>query len=213
MQAHDAVHLGGEAFVVGGDQRGGAFVADEAEELGEDAVGGVLVEVAGGLVRQHQRGAVGERAGDGDALLLAAGQLRRAVLEAVADAERGQELRRALLGGGAFGAVDELRQDDVLGRVEIGQQMVELVDEAEPVAADRGAPGGVELRRFLAGDADRALEPALEQADRLEQGRLARARGAEQRDDLARRDREVDAAQDVDRLPALGEGAREGGGL
>ena len=37
-------------------------------------------------------------------------------------------------------AADQLRQDDILGRVEIGQQMVELIDEAELVAAHRGAP-------------------------------------------------------------------------
>ena len=64
--------------------------------------------------------------------------------------------------------------------------MVELVDEAEQVAAQPRAAVVVELGGFLAADPDRALEPALEQADRLEQGRLARARRPEQRDDLAR---------------------------
>ncbi len=94
--------------------------------------------------------------------------------------------RRARVGIGARGAVDQLRQHDILDRVEIGQQMVELIDEAEPVAARPRCGRAVEqLRGFLAGDADRAVEPALEQADRLQQGRLARARRAEQRDDLA----------------------------
>jgi hypothetical protein len=129
------------------------------------------------------------------------------------DAERGQQLRGSLLRRRALGAVDELRQDDVLRRVEIGQQMMELIDEAEPVAPHRGAPCGIELCRLFAHDADRAVEPALQQAHRLKQGRLARARGAEQRHDLAGRDGEVDAPQDMDRLPALGEGAGEAGGL
>ena len=63
-----------------------------AEELGEDGVGGRLVEIAGGLVGEHQRRLVGERTGDRDTLLLAAGQLRRAVVEPRAKPERGQQL-------------------------------------------------------------------------------------------------------------------------
>ena len=87
--------------------------------------------------------------------------------------------------------------------------MVELVDEAEQVAAQAGAAVVVELGGFLAGEPDRAFEPAFEQPDRLEQGRLARARRPEQRDDLARLDREIDPAQDVDGDVALGEAALE----
>ena len=45
------------------------------------------------------------------------------------------------------------------------------------------------------GDLDLTAEPALKQPDRLEQGRLARSRGAEQREKLAGLDDEVDIAQ------------------
>ena len=72
-------------------------------------------------------------------------------------------------------AVDQLRDDHILGGAEIGQQMVELVDEAQCLAADAGAGAIGQIGRFFAFDADRAFEPALEQPDRLEQGRLARA--------------------------------------
>src|SRR5204862_255836 len=82
-------------------------------------------------------------------------------------------------------------------------------DETEPVAADDGALMRIELRRLRPGDADRTLEPAFEQPDRLEQGRLARAGGAEQRDDLARRNRQVNPAQYLDCFAALGEAAGE----
>src|SRR4029079_2388270 len=88
-----------------------------------------------------------------------------------------------------------LRKDDILDCVELGQQVVELVDEAEQVAAEARAALVVEFGGFLALEADRALETAFEQADRLEQGRLARTGWAEQSDDLARLDFEIDAAQ------------------
>ena len=48
---------------------------DELEEERHDRVAGGLVEVAGGLVGEDQAGAGGERPADGDALLLAAGEL------------------------------------------------------------------------------------------------------------------------------------------
>ena len=72
MQPEHPVHLGGDALVVGGDQSGAAFVADQAEEFGEDDVGGGLVEIAGRLVGEDEGRPVGERTGDGNALLLAA---------------------------------------------------------------------------------------------------------------------------------------------
>ena len=98
MQPQHPVHLGGDALVVGGDEGGAAFVADQAEEFGEDDVGGGLVEIAGGLVGEDQSGPVGERAGDGDALLLAAGELARAVGQALGEAERAEQAFGALVG-------------------------------------------------------------------------------------------------------------------
>ena len=53
--------------------------AHEVEDLGP----GAAVEVAGGLVGEDDRRLAGQGAGDGDALLLAAAELARAVLEPV----------------------------------------------------------------------------------------------------------------------------------
>ncbi len=47
-----------------GDQRRAAFTPHQRKELGKHRVGCVFVKIAGRLVRQHQRGPVGERAGD-----------------------------------------------------------------------------------------------------------------------------------------------------
>src|SRR5687767_15722936 len=86
---------------------------------------------------------------------------------------------------------------------------MELIDEAERFAAKLGAGVIVELRSFAPGDSDRALESAFKEADRLKQGRFARARGPEQSDDLARLDLEVDSAEDLDGDVGLGEAALE----
>ena len=194
---------------MGGDEGGAPLPAHQRQELGEDDVRGGFVEVAGRLVGEDEERAVGERAGDGDPLLLAPGELGRPVREPLAESEGREQLGRAAAGVLGGGAADQLGNDDVLRRREIRQQMMELVDEAQRVAAQPGAAVIVEAGRFLAMDADRAFEAAFEETDRLEQGRLARARRAEQRDDLARVDVEVDAAQHVDGDSALLEAAPE----
>ena len=58
----------------------------ELVEQGHDVGAGVAVEVAGRLVGEDERGLGDERPGDRDALLLAAGQLGRLVVEAIAHA-------------------------------------------------------------------------------------------------------------------------------
>ena len=56
--------------------------AQEAQHLGA----GARVEVAGRLVGEDDLGSAGERPGDGDPLLLAAGELARPVVQPVAQA-------------------------------------------------------------------------------------------------------------------------------
>ena len=53
-------------------------LVDAAAQQGQHLVRGGGVEGAGRLVGEHDRGLGDQRAGDGDALLLAAGELRRA---------------------------------------------------------------------------------------------------------------------------------------
>ena len=86
------------------------------------------------------------------------------------------------------GAGDELRHHHVLEGGEFRQQMVELVDEADADAADAGARLVVELRAVLPGDQHLARGRRLEQARDVQERRLARARLADQRHDLARVD-------------------------
>ena len=56
MQANDAIHLGCEPLVMGGDQRRASFATYEIEEFGEDLVGRGLVEISGRLVGEDHGG-------------------------------------------------------------------------------------------------------------------------------------------------------------
>src|SRR5689334_13204079 len=91
-----------EPAVVRDDDEGGAMRSGEAQHDLEYLVGGVRVEVAGGLIREHARWLGGERAGEGTTLALASRELARLMLEAVAQPDVGQDLLRLLEGGAAF---------------------------------------------------------------------------------------------------------------
>src|SRR5581483_5299814 len=76
----------GQLGVVG-DHRDRAAVAVQVRQEVDDGGAGGRVEVPGRLVGEQQRGPSDDRAGDGDALALAAGQVVRAMGEAVPQAD------------------------------------------------------------------------------------------------------------------------------
>ena len=86
------------------------------------------VEVAGRLVGEEDLSAAAEGPGDGDALLLAAGELRGLVVAAVAEADASSSSRR-----GARGLdLGELeRQQHVLPRGQVAEELERLEDEAD----------------------------------------------------------------------------------
>ena len=65
--------------------------AGDGDQGVEHPAAGARVQIAGGLVGQQDARPVGQGAGDGDALLLAARQLRRAVRQPLAQAQQAQQ--------------------------------------------------------------------------------------------------------------------------
>ena len=142
-----------------------------------------------------------QRAGERDALLLAAGELRRVFLRLVGEADQRQELgdaRGDLLAGPPDG--DEA-VGDVVADLQVGKERVGLEDDAEIALADRQAgdvPPGL---------ADRPGRLHVEAGDGAQQRRLSAARRTEERDELAALDVEVDVFERGERAEALGEAA------
>ena len=106
----------------------------------EDLVAGRGVEVAGRFVGEQDRRIDRQRAGDRDALALAARELVGQVLQAVAELHERQQLARALVDFPARPATQVQRQADVLEARQRRQQVEELEDEADLVAADARQP-------------------------------------------------------------------------
>src|SRR5205823_5679611 len=145
---------------------------------------GARVERAGRLVGQDDARAIHDRAGDGDALLLAARELVRMMLEARAEADPFERFYRALFAFAAADAGVDERELDVLDRARAGEQVEVLEDEAEEVIARFGELAFVHARDFATGEEIAAAGRAIEAADHVHQRRFAGARRAHDGDEL-----------------------------
>jgi glutaredoxin 3 len=152
----DGVGEAEDAAVVGDDDDGAVGVECGGGEEFHDGFAGGVIEGGGGLVADDEAGLVHEGAGEGDALLLAAGELGREGVEAGAEAELVEEGLGAVHGGGAFHAGGEEGHGGVFGGGEGGEQVVLLEDEAEVAATEEHALGGREPVDVLAEEFDAA---------------------------------------------------------
>ena len=133
---------------MGGDDHRRAVLGRDPDEQLDHVAASLRVEVARRLVGQHDSGLDREGACDRDALLLAAGHLRRQMIRAPAQADLLEQRQRART---ELRAADpgrcELRLD-VLHRGERRDQIELLEDEAERAQAQVGAVEA-EIKRAL----------------------------------------------------------------
>ena len=122
-----AVGLARDVGIVRNHEDGVARAMELAEDFEHDGFVG-SIEVAGRLIGENQLGLIDECASNGNALLLAAGELGGKMRQAVGKADAAQRF---------FGlrfvrdAVEVLRQHHVFDGVEIRDKMKLLEDEAD----------------------------------------------------------------------------------
>jgi len=139
---------------------------------------GQRVQRTQGFVQQQQAWLVDQRAGQGHALLLPAGQGRRPLVGAFGQTHLGQRLF------GPWPPVAEQAQADVVDHSLPGQQARVLEHQPHLFAV---------VRQALAGAVDGAPAWLVQPGQQAQQGALAAAAAPDHGDELARRDVQVDA--------------------
>lgn len=122
------------------DERHTEFLGHGGDLLHHLVPGG-LVECGGGLVGEDHGRRARQRAGDGDALALPAGELAREAVHKGAEAEPGEHVRRLRVGLRAGLTPHDLRQRHVLLRGQLWHELTVLEDEPEVVEAELGTGG------------------------------------------------------------------------
>ena len=185
--------MGGKLFVVGHDDEGLVQFAAQAEEEGLQFGAVVRVERTGGFIGEDNVGTVGEGARGGHALLFAAREFGGFVLGARRESHELEQF------GGTVGGValalsrNEGRQHHILQGGELGQELVELKDEADVLISEAREGGIAQARHVGIGQGDGTLVGAQQSAHHLEQGGLAGTRSADDAHHFAAGDVGVDA--------------------
>ena len=182
--------------IVGDDDEGEPLRVHPLEQLHHLTRRGP-VEVPGRLVGQQDRRVHHHRPRDRHPLTLAAGELVGPMVRAVGEPHGLQRQGRALAALLRGRPGEEHRELDVAERREARQQVEELEDEADPVPADQRA---LLLRKRADLAPLQQVAPArrpVEAAHDVQQGGLARPRGAHERDVLAALDREAHVLEGV----------------
>ena len=127
---HDAVAIRGGFGIVRNHQHGLPQILVRLAQHVENDVRAFRSQVAGGLVGEHDRGAVDKSAGQRDSLLLAAGEFVRPVLQPFGDAQHpGDLLQERGIGRSQAGNV--AGNLDVRARAECGQKIKFLENETD----------------------------------------------------------------------------------
>ena len=153
------------------------------------------VQVPGRLVAQQQARPVDQRPRNRDPLALPARQRGGQRVEPVAQPDRVERVDRGADPGAARGLVVHLRQQHVLQRRPVRQQMEGLEDEPDPAAAQRGPVPVAQPARVQAVQQVAARGRRVEQAEQVQQRGLARAGRPGHRHVVTRLDDQVGRAQ------------------
>jgi hypothetical protein len=184
--------------VMGDHKHGLAELAVGADKHVKDDLRVLGIEVAGGLVGQHDGWVSDKRPGNGDALLLAAAELGGAMDETTLDGEQVAEMIEELAIQGLLAAADRVGELNIAHGTERGQQIELLEDEGDAMLAQAGALGVVEGGKVDAVDDDAAAGGAGEAAKEVEERGFARAGGTDDGHELAALDGKRDAAHGGD---------------
>ena len=190
-EVHRARGVLGRQLRVVGDHYDQTVLGDLREQV-HDLHRGVGVKRAGGLVGQHDLRVVDERAGDGDALHLAARELARLLVQVLGQPDR----RQGFLGAaGALGlphARERQRQLHVLQDGLVRDEVVALEHEPDAVVAESVpiavlvAVGGNAVDDHVAGVV------MIQAAHHVQKRRLARARRPQNRHEFVVAERDGD---------------------
>ncbi len=224
-EAGDAVaEVEDEAHVVLDDEDGDALVPDGEDEFFGDA-GFLGVHAGGGLVEEEESGVAGECAGDFQLALVSVGEVAREVVGLVLEADELQKFHGAFAAGvfclvvageaqeggpEAFLGPGVAADEDVLQDGHVGEESDVLEGAGDAGLGDEVGLGGQDGALV----ADLAFGGDVEAGEAVEEGGLAGAVGADETDDLAAVDGEVDVADGGESAESHGDaaGVEDGGG-
>jgi hypothetical protein len=181
--------------VVGDDDNGPAGLKGHPLKQLHDILAGLRVQSGGRFVADQQVRVVDQGAGDSDSLLLPARQLRRQRVDAIPQAELGQQVGGASDGLGARSAGDQQWNRRILRGGQRRQQVLLLKHEADVVSAKPHQLPARDLTQVLPKHRDIPSSGIKQPGDDGDQRRLAAAGRPDQESNSPGLRLQIDAPQ------------------
>src|SRR5262245_55016834 len=173
----------------------GRAKAVELDEQANEALADIGIDVAGWLVGQEDIGLGDHGARNRHALLLATGERRRLVLQALTQTDPGEELFDIVAVIRNASSCEPQGQRDILERGKVIEQ-AKLLEHHADAAAQLRQVVAFEQAQIVAEKRDHAARGSLGKQDELEQRRLSRAGRASEECERAGFQRKIHVAQD-----------------
>lgn len=187
-----------QAVVVGGeDERGTAAVIDLPHYV-DNAIRVGGVEIGGRFVGDHEHGIGDQGPGDGDTLLLTAGEFLRAMMGAFGEFDFIEQAQRLLFRIGQIDTLNLERKHHVLKGAENRDEVEVLKNESDRLVTQGALFIIAKMGGGAISDGDLARGRIVEKTDQIAERSLARSRRTPHRDELVFLDRNVHSAKSMD---------------
>ncbi len=177
MEVQAALAAGGQIAVMGDQNQSGADICIEMKQLVNNLLAGLVIQVTGRLIREQDFGLAGEGTGDGDALLLTAGQLGRVMIQACAKAYLLQPV--ACLNIGILAPLNLQGQAHIVQCIQLGQQVERLENKADLLQPQLGASSVIQRIQRLAVKQNPPFRGGVQSRQQTQQGRFTGTRAAD----------------------------------
>jgi YfiH family protein len=194
-----------QRVVVGGEDDGRTLVVDVAEQA-EKLGGKIGVEVPGGLVGENQPRLIDQCPGDGDPLLLAAGEGLGIGRLPVMESESLEHVVGPAMGLAGRDPMEPKDEGDVLEN-RLSTEQLEVLENHPDFPPQLGQRGTGKRVDPAAGDPDLTRGRPLGGIEHPQQRRLADTGRSGQKDHLPGIDRKIDPTEDLPSIVVLGEAA------
>src|SRR5262245_15143268 len=213
LESHHSVGNSSEPIIVGDDHKRLPGASRHRGDHLVERLGARLIEVARGLVGEHQLGLADEGARHRDALRLAARELRGLMVPTFVEAHLLERGPGAISRRGRRLTCDEQGHHDVLFRAELREQVVELEYEAEVTGAKlRELPFAQLIDPPLTDLHASAIRP-IERSKNVQERALPNSGDSNDCQNRATRDRKIHASQNLDAFRRTGVGLFDAGCL
>ena len=199
-----AVGHGSKGFVVGDNNEGLTHLVAKVEEEAVQLLLVLRIQRTAGLVGKDNIGLIDKGTGNGHTLLLASGKLVGLMVGTVGKFHELEQLQGTLTGLALTGTGYHGGYHDILECRELGQQLMELEDEADVLVTELAKLGAAEAEDILPPDENLSAIGLIQRAHNLQQRGLTGSAGAHDGHHLATLYLQVDATQYLQSSETLG---------